>query len=288
MARREFLLYSRARRFAAPCRVGYETGENYGKRRWKAVVENDSGTAYSNRPRRHRFAPWRKSLAVANRLPAVCISFAAFARARFSTADGRLPAAADVAEPSETSDDPASLEPPSEASLRASIRNPNATTSVKAAARSSATAKSPVNAPAKIESAVRAMSSSVGAWSTPAIAEAVVATGLADAPQSRDRFAVLPHPRTQQIQSPQNARQRVGVGMAPQFGDHVHAFAVHQRQHAFHQFGVLRVVHAVKQRRGRRMAHFVDFRRIGAAGDIGRPSSGRAGRGVPDAANRCS
>ena len=91
MARREFLLYSRARRFAAPCRVGYETGENYGKRRWKAVVENDSGTAYSNRPRRHRFAPWRKSLAVANRLPAVCISFAAFARARFSTADGRLP-----------------------------------------------------------------------------------------------------------------------------------------------------------------------------------------------------
>ena len=47
MARREFLLYSRARRFAAPCRVGYETGENYGKRRWKAVVENDSGTAYS-------------------------------------------------------------------------------------------------------------------------------------------------------------------------------------------------------------------------------------------------
>ena len=136
MARREFLLYSRARRFAAPCRVGYETGENYGKRRWKAVVENDSGTAYSNRPRRHRFAPWRKSLAVANRLPAVCISFAAFARARFSTADGRLPAAADVAEPSETSDDPASLEPLSEASLRASIRNPNATTSVKAAARS--------------------------------------------------------------------------------------------------------------------------------------------------------
>ena len=56
--------------------------------------------------------------------------------------------------------------------------------------------------------------------------------------------------------------------MAPQFGDHVHAFAVHQRQHTFHQFGVLRVVHAVKQRRGRRMAHFVDFRRIGAAGDI--------------------
>ena len=177
MARCDFRSYSRARRFAAPCRVGYETGENYGKRRWKAVVENDSGTAYSNRPRRHRFAPWRKSLAVANRLPAVCISFAAFARARFSTADGWLPAAADAAEPSETSDDPASLEPPSEASLRASIRNPNATTSVKAAARSSATAKSPVNAPAKIESAVRAMSFSVGAWSTPAIAEAVVATG---------------------------------------------------------------------------------------------------------------
>ena len=34
--------------------------------------------------------------------------------------------------------------------------------------------------------------------------------------------------------------------MAPQFGDHVHAFAVHQRQHTFHQFGVLRVVHTVK------------------------------------------
>lgn len=37
--RREFLLYSRARRFAAPCRVGYETG---GKLR-KAAVESSSG-----------------------------------------------------------------------------------------------------------------------------------------------------------------------------------------------------------------------------------------------------
>ena len=39
MARREFLLYSRARRFAAPCRVGYETGEKLRK----AAVESSSG-----------------------------------------------------------------------------------------------------------------------------------------------------------------------------------------------------------------------------------------------------
>ena len=44
MARREFLLYSRARRFAAPCRVGYETG---GKLR-KAAVESSSGKRQRN------------------------------------------------------------------------------------------------------------------------------------------------------------------------------------------------------------------------------------------------
>ena len=66
MARREFLLYSRARRFAAPCRVGYETGENYGKRRWKAVVGNDSGErpipivrAATDSPRGGNPWPWR-------------------------------------------------------------------------------------------------------------------------------------------------------------------------------------------------------------------------------------
>lgn len=66
MARREFLLYSRARRFAAPCRVGYETGENYGKRRWKAVAGNDSGErpipivrAATDSPRGGNPWPWR-------------------------------------------------------------------------------------------------------------------------------------------------------------------------------------------------------------------------------------
>lgn len=46
---------------------------------------------------------------------------------------------------------------------RASTRKPNATTSVNAAARSSATAKSPTKAPERIESANRTMSSSLGA-----------------------------------------------------------------------------------------------------------------------------
>ena len=91
---------------------------------------------------------------------------------------------------------------------------------------------------------------------------------LSSAPQPRDRLAILPHPRAQQIQPPQNARQRIRLGAAPQFGDHVNALAVHQREHALHQFGILRMMHAVQQCGRRSVAHLVDLRRIGTSRDI--------------------
>ncbi len=92
--------------------------------------------------------------------------------------------------------------------------------------------------------------------------------GLAHPPQSCDRLAVLPHPAAQEVQAPQNTGQGIRFGMAPQFRDHVHAFAVHQREHTSDQLRVLRVMHTVEQRGGRGMAHFADLRRIRAAGDI--------------------
>ena len=56
--------------------------------------------------------------------------------------------------------------------------------------------------------------------------------------------------------------------MAPQFRDHVNAFAVDQRKHTFHQCRILRVMHAIKQSRRRSVAHLVDLRRIRTARDI--------------------
>ena len=153
MARREFLFYRCCRPHGTPCRelilrLLCGTFIRGGVR----GVSRYSRSRYSSFPRLHRFAPWRKSLAVTNRLPAVCIKRAAFVRACFFAASELSACAASEF-----------LASKREVIFRASMRNPNATTSVNAAARSNAIAKSPVNAPARIESAVCAMSSSVGA-----------------------------------------------------------------------------------------------------------------------------
>ena len=102
-------------------------------------------------------------------------------------------------------------------------RRPAATTRKKAAARSSATSKSPRNAPMSTASANARTASSSPCIPTPATTASAAASRWPPRQSALTSRAAVPTPLPQQVHRPQRARQTARLGASPQRGQRLDA-----------------------------------------------------------------